>query len=178
MLNILSRITGKPRAEIIDARVLYRKVMEQSRKPEFYGDDLCADTTDGRMEILCMHLSTIMFILREHGEAGATLTQALYDVMINDFDVALREEGLSDTGVSRRIKPLAKMFFARARQYADAFNSDDIEGALETIIKDNICKIGGNDALYIVYVKDFHANLAAQKLGSIARGKLDFPRFH
>ena len=47
------------------------------------------------------------------------LSQALYDVMIADFDVALREEGLSDTGVARRIKPLAKMFFSRAKAYAD-----------------------------------------------------------
>ena len=178
MLNILSRIAGKSRAEIKDAKNLYQKAMAQSRKPELYGDDLCADTTDGRMEILCMHLSIIMYALREHGEMGAKLTQALYDVMIDDFDVALREEGLADTGVSRRIKPLAKMFFARAKQYADALTANRSAEKLRVIINDNICKTGVNSALYVTYIKNFHANLTGKSLGDIASGKLEFPKFH
>lgn len=178
MLNILSRITGKSRAEVKDAMHLYQKVMAQSRKPEFYGDDLCADTTDGRMEILCLHLSTILYVLRDHGETGAKLTQALYDVMIADFDVALREEGLADTGVSRRIKPLATMFFARAKQYAEAFGADGSSEALTSISSSHICKTGDNCAKFVDYMQGFQTNLASQSLGDIASGKLDFPKFH
>ncbi len=181
MLNILSRITrritGGARAEIKDAKRVYQIAMEQSRQPAFYGEDLCADTTNGRMEILCLHLSTIIYALRDHGDTGAKLTQALYDVMIDDFDVALREEGLADTGVKRRIKPLAKMFFARAKQYAEAFNEEHSRIGLEAIINEHICKTGDNNTKFIAYVQKFHANLANQSVGDIARGKLDFPKF-
>lgn len=178
MLNILSRITGSHRAEIKDARRVYAKTMAQSRHASFYGSDLCADTTDGRMEILCLHLSIIMYALRSHGDTGAKLTQALYDVMIDDFDVALREEGLADTGVSRRIKPLAKLFFTRAKQYADAFDQSVDTDKLEAIIVKHVCKTGENAGLFVNHAKNFLANIAGQSLGEIANGKLDFPKFH
>lgn len=178
MLNILSRITGGPRAEIKDAKRVYQKAMAQSRLPAFYGEDLCADTTNGRMEILCMQLSTIMHTLRDHGETGAKLTQALYDVMIDDFDVALREEGLADTGVSRRIKPLASMFFERAKQYADALGGAEDADNLATIIGKHVCKTGDNGAKFVTYITSFHANLKTHSIGDIAGGRLDFPKFH
>ncbi len=177
MLNILSRITGSNRAEKRDAKRIYAKTMAQSRLPEFYGDNLCQDTTDGRMEILCLHISTIMYVLRGHGDTGAKLTQAIYDVMIDDFDVALREEGLADTGVSRRIKPLAKMFFARAKQYADIFDGADDVGALEVIIGEYVCENAENARVFALYGKNFLENVSKQDLGDIATGNLGFPKF-
>ncbi len=178
MLKILSRLTSRKRTEIRDARRIYQETMAQSRKPAFYGDDLCPDSTDGRMEILCMHLSTIMFALRAHGDTGAKLTQAIYDVMIQDFDVALREEGLSDTGVSRRIKPLATMFFTRAKSYADAFEAtEDTQGLVKAIIEEYVCNPGKPDG-FADYTVNFLNNLQAQSLGAIAQGELDFPKFH
>jgi len=179
MLNILSRIAGGSRAEVKDAKRVYQKTMTQSRQPVFYGADLCADTTDGRMEVLCLHISTIIYALRNHGETGAKLTQAIYDVMIDDFDVALREEGLADTGVSRRIKPLAKMFFERAKQYADAF--DDGKNAkteLSKIIKSHVCKTDENSDVFVDYTRKLLDILSSYSLGALASGKIDFPKFH
>jgi len=179
MLKLLSRITGSHRAEIKDAKRIYEKTMIQSRIPEFYGDDLCADTTDGRMEILCLHLSTVMYALRSHGETGAKLSQALYDVMIDDFDIALREEGLSDTGVARRIKPLAKMFFTRAKQYADAFkDSKGGKDTLNALMTSHVCKTKDNGAIFTQYTGDFLAKLSTLSLGQIALAEIDFPKFH
>jgi len=179
MLKILSRITGSHRAEIKDAKRIYKKIMLQSRKPDFYGENLCADSTDGRMEILCLHLSTVMYVLRNHGETGAKLNQSIYDVMIDDFDIALREEGLSDTGVSRRIKPLAKMFFTRAKQYTDAFdNSENDQNALSTLINSYVCKSEENADAFVDYITNFQANLITLSLGQIALAEIDFPKFN
>ena len=88
MLKFLSSLQGGGRAEIKDARQTYRKIMKQSRKPMFYGPNLFADSYDGRMEVLCMHLSIILHALRRFDENGQRLSQAIYDVMIEDFDVA------------------------------------------------------------------------------------------
>jgi len=179
MLKILSRITGSNRAEIKDAKRIYKKIMLQARKPEFYGAVLCADTTDGRMEILCLHLSVVLYVLRAHGETGAKLSQALYDVMIDDFDIALREEGLSDSGVSRRIKPLAKMFFTRAKQYTDAFDERDVDKSVLTdLINNHICQAKENTGVFSDYTENFWATLSAASLGQIAQSKIDFPKFH
>jgi len=152
--------------------------MEKSRDTVFYGDNLCPDTTDGRMEILCLHLATIMFVLRGHGKTGSQLSQAIYDVMIDDFDVALREEGLSDTGVARRIKPMAKMFFARSKSYADALGADEgVEKELSNVIGKYIAKNEGDPGIFIKYINGFHANLRENNLGQIAHAEFIFPVF-
>jgi len=182
MLKILSRIIGSQRAEIKDARKVYRKIMVKSRDTVFYEGDLCPDTTDGRMEMLCLHLATIMFVLRTHGKTGSQLSQAIYDVMIDDFDVALREEGLSDTGVARRIKPMAKMFFARSKSYADALGAGegadkDMEQELSKVIDKYIAKNGDKTGIFVKYTKGFHANLRENNLGQIAQAKFIFPAF-
>ncbi|PHS35533.1 MAG: hypothetical protein COA91_13120 [Robiginitomaculum sp.] len=178
MLKLLSRIIGSPRAEIKDANKIYQKIMEKSRDTVFYGDDLCADTTDGRMEILCLHLATLMFVLRGHDQTGSQLSQAIYDVMIDDFDVALREEGLSDTGVARRIKPMAKMFFARSRSYADALAAEqkmDVE--LSKVIDKYMTKNSEKSGVFVKYIKEFHHNLSGSNLGQIAKAEFIFPKF-
>lgn len=140
MLKVLSSLLsrtglgpfGQERQEIIDARKIYAKLMLQSRKPEFFGTDGFADSYDGRMEVLCVHLSAMHHVLRRHGIHGERLAQALYDVMIADFDVALREQALSDTAVDKRIKPLAKMYYERLESFknlsasnVDQKNSED-----------------------------------------------------
>jgi len=182
MLKILSRIfgaqLGMQRAEIRDARKVYRKTMEKSRDTVFYADGLCPDTTDGRMEILCLHLATIMFVLRGHGKTGSQLSQAIYDVMVDDFDVALREEGLSDAGVVRRIKPMAKMFFARSKSYADAFcEGEAAPQKLSNIIGKYIAQNGKNSGSFVKYTKGFHAHLRENSLGQIAQAEFIFPDF-
>ncbi len=179
MLKILSRISGSNRTEIKDARLIYEKVMVQSRSHRFFGENLCKDTTDGRMEVLCLHLSVILFILRTHGKTGKKLSQAIYDVMIDDFDVALREEGLSDTGVARRIKPLAKMFFTRAKQYADAFEAINMnKTALANQINNFVCRTDDNVDSFVDYTVTFLTILTENSLGQIAQAKIDFPKFH
>ncbi len=178
MLKFLSRIIGNQRAEIKDARKIYQKIMEKSRDTVFYGDGLCPDTTDGRMEVLCLHLATIMFVLRGHDKTGSQLSQAIYDVMIDDFDVALREEGLSDTGVARRIKPMAKMFFARSKSYADALGAGaEVEAELSGIMSKYITKSNNKSGVFVSYTMKFCANLRGNSLGQIAQAEFIFPTF-
>lgn len=184
MLKFLSSMQGGGRAEIKDARQIYQKNMEQSRNPAFYGPNLFADSYDGRMEVLCMHLSIILHALRRFDENGQRLSQALYDVMIEDFDIALREEGLSDTGVARRIKPLAKMFFARAKSYAEILQaSEDKQGALGEILESYISLSHGidyssdniNHGKIAKYAENFSHTVMKNSLGEMAQTKFSFP---
>ncbi len=184
MFKFLSFGHKKQRQVSVDAERLYQKLMEQSRKPVFYTPKLFADNYDGRMEVLCLHLSLVLYHLRRFGENGERLSQALYDVMIADFDVALREEGLSDTGVARRIKPLAKMFFSRAKTYADILESTEgKQGELHDILKKYVSlsniktEVSGKyDVVKLgKYTRAFSGVLANLSLGDIAKVDFSFP---
>jgi len=173
----LNRITGQSRPEIRDAKRLYHALMRQSRMPEFYGAGRVPDSYDGRIDCLSLHMAIVMRRLNDFGDQGARLSQALYDVMIDDFDSALREEALADTGVSRRIKPIARLFFTRAKVYAESldanemtpvsmfdagpiYEASDIFKASLTVYASNLAKL----------VKD-------RSLGEIAQLNFSFPSF-
>lgn len=110
----------KTRPEERDAQNLYNWAMKGARKAEFYALGGIDDSYDGRVEFLFMHLGLILHHLRRFGSDGEVLSQSLYDVMVADFDVALREQGVADTGVQRRIKAMIRLFYGRAKLYHEA----------------------------------------------------------
>lgn len=182
MLKLLSRLSkglkASNRPERIDAERIYRAIMKQSRNPVFYKPEYIEDTTDGRMEWLTAHLSVVMHVLQKYGNDGATLSQAIYDTMVDDFDIALREEGLSDSGVKRRIKPLAKMFLSRGRVYAAT-----LEGGgepLEVLVQRYILQDREVDKELnplTSYLEKFSSNCQNMSLDDLGKALFDYPQF-
>lgn len=117
----------KRRSEDISAAQLYSALLSQSRQPQFFGEGRYPDDYDGRIEVLSLHLGLVMHSLRRFDEKGGVLSQALYDVMIQDFDIAMREEGLADTGIARRIKPMVALFYDRAKAMAQSLETEGQE---------------------------------------------------
>lgn len=182
MLKFLSRLSNRLKAsqrpERIDAGRIYAKVMKQSRNPVFFRHGLIEDSMDGRMEWLAAHLSAVLHALQQHGEDGAKLSQAIYDTMVDDFDIALREEGLTDSGVKRRIKPLAKMFLSRAKTYADALNADDV--SLENAVQKHLLQ--ERDApseltALSAYIDSFSSSFRTLGLDQLVNAGFEFPHF-
>lgn len=115
----------KRRDEDVSAAQLYTACLKQSRQPEFFGQGRVVDSYDGRIDLLTLHMTLIMAACRKFGAEGEQLNQALYDVMIEDFNIALREEGLADTGIARRIKPMVSLFLDRTKSYTEALLSGE-----------------------------------------------------
>jgi len=112
-MGIFSKLLGRKDPAIEDASRIYSKLMSQSRHPDFYGEGKAPDNYDGRIDVLTLHISAVLETLMKHGQQGERLSQAIFDVMRDDFEVAMREEGLSDTGIKRRIKPMMQLFYTR-----------------------------------------------------------------
>lgn len=88
----------------------------QARNPFFYTACGVPDTVDGRFEILTLHMFLILHQLKkipEQEEFCRLLTEAHFATL----DRAIRQEGIGDTGVSRRIKTMANAFFGRLEAY-------------------------------------------------------------
>lgn len=162
----------KARAVARDAKKLYQALMQAARAPEFYQRGLATDNYDGRTEMLALHLAIANRVLVGHGEHGQKLAQAVYDEMVNDFDRALREEGLGDTGIKIRIKPLAKMALTRLREYDEALASDN----LETLISKRFSLTQPQIGDLAIYITDLETNLDNLALGELARGQIGAPK--
>lgn len=100
------------------ALMLYRVVVEQSRRPAFYGDRYAvADTPDGRYDLIALHSFLIMRRLKDGGTEAVNLSQALHDLMFADMDQNLREMGIGDHGLPKRMKKLVEGFRGRISAY-------------------------------------------------------------
>ncbi|TRO94513.1 ubiquinol-cytochrome C chaperone [Glycocaulis profundi] len=112
---------------------LYDQTVAAARRPGFYGDGGVEDSVDGRFDLIVLHASLVMRRLREGGEAGQGAAQALFDRMFDDMDAALREMGVGDTSVGKKIKKMAEAFYGRASAYDTALKSgsrDALKAAL------------------------------------------------
>jgi len=104
-MGLLSKLLGRNRADMKDAARIYAPVMTQSRLAAFYGEGRFPDNYDGRIDVLTLNRN------------GDILSQAIFDTLRDDFEIALREEGLSDKGVAKRIKPMIRLFYDRLKSY-------------------------------------------------------------
>lgn len=177
MAGILARIFGKEDTALGDAERIYRKLMKQSRKATFYGEGKVPDSYNGRIDLLTLHIAVVLKQLNELGEQGERLSQAIYDVMRDDFEIALREEGMSDTGVKRRIKPIMRLFFTRVKSYVEALKSESPTQALTETFKTGLLTDGEADFQKVLadYTLKFSKTCTPFTLGQIARTEFGFP---
>jgi cytochrome b pre-mRNA-processing protein 3 len=103
------------------AAAVYKRVAEQARSSELFEGCGIPDTLDGRFDSLALHAALMIDRLRREPDGGA-LSQAFFDAMFRHLDLTLREIGIQDLGVGRRIKTMAEGLHGRALAYREALN--------------------------------------------------------
>jgi cytochrome b pre-mRNA-processing protein 3 len=114
---------GKPRASqrgTIEA--IYGTIVTQAREPSFYRDFGVPDTVNGRFDLLLLHLWTVLRRFRSAHD-GATLSQALFDRFCEDMDANLREMGVGDLTVPKRMQAFGEAFYGRVAAYDAALTA-------------------------------------------------------
>lgn len=108
-----------------------------ARNPVFYEDMNVPDTVIGRFEMLSIAL---ILYFRRTATASVevkAIAQELVEAFFEDLDHSMRELGIGDTGVPKRMKKLAGMFYGRLDSYARALDAGDTN-ALEAALRRNI----------------------------------------
>jgi cytochrome b pre-mRNA-processing protein 3 len=104
------------------AAALYVRTAERARAPELFEACGIPDTLDGRFDALALHAALVIDRLQREPD-GEALAQAYFDAMFRHLDLTLREIGVQDLGVGRRIKIMAEGFHGRALAYREALGS-------------------------------------------------------
>jgi len=112
------------------ARALFDALAAQARKPEFYKAWGVEDSMDGRFDLLTLHAFLAMEALRGSGEAGKAMGTHLATTLFQSLEEALRDLGIGDMGMSRRIKAMANAFYGRLSVYSEANEQDALQAAL------------------------------------------------
>ncbi|WP_117194110.1 ubiquinol-cytochrome C chaperone family protein [Rhizobium terrae] len=156
----------------------YAALTDAARIPFFYSDLDVPDTVMGRFEMLSIVM--ILFFRRtaRSGSSGQELAQEIVDAFFQDIDHSIRELGIGDQSVPKRMKKLAGMFYGRLEAYAAALEAGDGE-ALAAALKRNIYP-KAEDAPAMRGVADWmieaEAALAAISEDEISRGQAILPQ--
>jgi len=156
---------------------LYGTIVAQARSPVFYAAYGVPDTVEGRFELIVLHL--VLFLNRlGRGGAAAPVGQHLFDVFCRDLDDNLREMGIGDLAVPRKMRRFGEAFYGRQAAYRAAFAATD-ERALEKALARNIFAVGGVDervTRLARYTRALASLLDATAEDLLIAGKAVFPR--
>jgi cytochrome b pre-mRNA-processing protein 3 len=115
----------------------YAHLTAAARQPHLYESLGVPDTVMGRLEMLSAVLILYFRRTRVSGRSGQEIAQQIVDAFFQDVDHSIRELGISDVGVPKRMKKLAGRFYGRLESYATALDASD-EEALAQALKRNI----------------------------------------
>lgn len=110
------------------AAALYRQAVEQSRTERLYREFAVPDTLDGRFEMILLHVFLTVTRLRDAPETPARqlLIQGITEMFITDMDRNLREMGVTDTGVGKRVKRMTRALYGRLKAYDEALAAGEL----------------------------------------------------
>jgi cytochrome b pre-mRNA-processing protein 3 len=168
------------RRRLLDrARALYAQIARAARTPDFYAVLGVPDTIDGRFDLIVLHAHLVLRRLKAAGGQGRALGQALFDTMFADMDEALRELGVGDLSVGRKIREMTEAYYGRALAYEEALQSPGDKALLEAALTRNVYQgmAPGTAALATLadYVCALEAALAASGDDAVLADSVTWP---
>ena len=174
------------------ARILYAVISAVSREPALYLTFGVPDTVEGRFESLSLHVSLVLRRLKALPPPALDVSKDIVDLFFGDLDGALRELGVGDLSVGKKIKLLAQAFYGQAKALDAALAPGAAPDALEAALARNVLGLGGevgagegsageggvgfsDGAALAGYVREASQRLASQDLDAILKADQLFP---
>tara|TARA_Y100001001_G_C7952793_1_gene289627 strand:+ start:424 stop:981 length:558 start_codon:yes stop_codon:yes gene_type:complete len=166
---------------------LYATAMDAARNPVFFEKYDVPDSLQGRFEVLSLYVGMLMLRLSEsqsEREEAVDLSQALFDAMFADMDQSLREIGIGDMTIPKRMKHLMKSLNGRLHAYQEGFEQMDKDSgaALKNALRRNLFgtqETVSEESLSVTaqYLQKLKAELDGQAVEMLLSGQVSFPKF-
>ncbi|MFT7434002.1 MAG: hypothetical protein ACI9TY_001647 [Alphaproteobacteria bacterium] len=79
------------------------------------------------------------YLKGEGSKTAKNLSQDAYDYMFDNFEIALREQGVSDVRIGPEVKKLAAAFHGRLVSYGEAFDEGSTAKLTESFLRNSVC---------------------------------------
>ncbi len=164
------------RGQAPHASELYGAIVAQARLPVFYQRFGVPDTLEGRFVVLSLHLFAVLHRLKDKGAQAGAVAQSLADLFAADMETVLREVGIGDLAIPKKVRALTASGAGLLRSYEAAYMQGST--ALETALAD---ALQGEDreataARLAAYVRDALSDLDRQSVRDLCAGRVTFPR--
>lgn len=164
----------RPNPTRVVGHALYMAVVEQARTPALYETLGTPDTVEGRFELYSLHVVLLLERLNAPEARVKATHQALFDTYVKALDHALREMGVGDLSVGKKMRKLAEAFFGRVKSYHSAFEALPETQPLRDLLTRTVYAEG--DASHAPALADYvlaqRQHLAAQPIEALLEGRV------
>jgi cytochrome b pre-mRNA-processing protein 3 len=153
-------------------RAVYEAIVASARRPFLYADLGVPDTVAGRFDMIVLHS---FLVLERVKDAEPQFAQALTDEIFRDMDRSLREMGVGDISVGKKVRTMAEVFYGRVAAYRTDFA--DAERLSAALIRNVWSRASddGKPAELAMRARHLRDSLSAQSPAVIASGRVRLP---
>jgi cytochrome b pre-mRNA-processing protein 3 len=170
-MKSLFRNWFEPAPDRAKVAALYGQVMAAARHPAFFEKFALPDNFETRFDLLVVHMFLLLTRLKREGQR--TMMRALTEYMVDDLDRSLREMGIGDVGVAKRMKKLMSAFYGRVLAYEKAMAAMDDKEILRVLDR-NLFAASDTDLPRLIsmraYLVEQQGHLAEASLEKIMQG--------
>lgn len=154
---------------------VYNAIVAQSRREIFYAEWGVPDTLTGRFDMISLHAALVFRRLRSAETLTKAFSQSVFDCFFRDMDRSLREMGVGDLSIPKRIEKMGSLFYGLLSNLSSALESGD-RTALEGVVSRNFHEGGDHPALtaFVDYILLNDDMLTTQSVEDIMAGKVIF----
>jgi cytochrome b pre-mRNA-processing protein 3 len=171
--KLISKLSKTP-----PERAVYSQIVAKARQPWLYLNAGVPDTVTGRFDMITLHSFLVLDRLGSEKERAAEFAQNLFDELFMDMDSSLREMGVGDLSVGKKIRKMSESYYGACNAYRDAFGHEDnmVADALADAFQRNIT---GKDVDKVAlsnlvnYAQKAKVQMHEYPLDDILTGKLD-----
>ncbi len=156
---------------------LYLSTVEQARHKYFYQVLAVPDSIDGRFDLIVLHVVVILNRLKDENNQMALFAKRFLNYFFLDMDRNLRELGVSDLGVPKKMKKMAEAFYGRQLAYSTPLLNNDLN-ALTLALDRNIFpdqNVNSQTKFLARYLFTATHKLAEQSAKNLLLGKVTWP---
>jgi len=154
------------------AKAQYDRLVAASRQVGYYRDLGVPDSVTGRLELLMLHVCLWARRAAGQGREGGRVAEALTGAFFDDMQVHLRESGIGDKALSRKLGEVAESFYGRLSAYAAALEAGGTE-ALQAVLQRNILDEGYDGRELALQVQRLAAALESADLRRMLSGEIE-----
>ncbi len=114
---------------------IYLEIVRKARQTGFYLDLSVPDTVEGRFEMILLHLALFFHRLRDEDDASRRIAQKVVDTFFTDMDRSLREMGIGDISVPKKMKKLGQAYNGRSMAYFKAIDANDADELAAAVLR-------------------------------------------
>ena len=166
-----------PSAPVLAGRALFASASEKARDPAFYTGGV-PDTYEGRFELYTLHVVLLLHRLKGDGPRLADTRQGLFDAFVRNLDDGLREMGVGDLSVGKKMRKLGAGVYGRLKSYDEALKTGGAEAVTPLLIR-TVFDGEASDAAPLLarYVIATNSALAEQPTERLLQGEAAWPSY-